>query len=374
MFFRIVWKHLWHSKASLWASFLGLMGAFVLISLQLGFLKAGKDNVTGLYRLFDFDLALISKNYLSFQRSGEIDAYRAIVLEHDQKIERFMRLNADGIDLKQGQQKGSCLLLGLDPQSNPFLDEQMNHQLAALEGSRKLLIDSASINFLGKLKQGDLLNYLHHEIEVGGHFNLGLGLIAPAFAITTDRNYAQLLQRDQRHFHVGLIRLHESDSPQHAKALLSAQLPEDVEILTRAELLERETTYFLEVKPIGIIFRFGAFVAFSAGLVMLHQMISRQLSLNLSDFALLKALGHSPQNIYGIGFCESLLAMTAGFSSSVFICAFIFSQIQALTSFPTAWNTQLLVEVYGLGLMMVFFTTCSSLKRVHQLDPAQLFR
>ena len=64
-------------------------------------------------------------------------------------------------------------------------------------------------------------------------------------------------------------------------------------IMTRQELIDREENYFVNVKPVGIMFRVGMLVAFIVGAVILYQILASEITNRLKEFATMKAMGYS---------------------------------------------------------------------------------
>ena len=72
---------------------------------------------------------------------------------------------------------------------------------------------------------------------------------------------------------------------------LRARLPADVEPLTRAEILARETDHWVNQTSTGQLFAFGVLVAMAVATVVVYQVLSNDVREHLPEYATLKAHG-----------------------------------------------------------------------------------
>src|SRR5262249_36597927 len=107
------------------------------------------------------------------------------------------------------------------------------------------------------------------DVEIAGTFDLATGFGAEGAALVSDRNYTRLFggqSLDQ--VNLGLIRIRAGADPQHVAAELERYLtPDDVQVLTRSDILEQEKRYWVWERPIGIIFVLGLAIAAIVGIV-----------------------------------------------------------------------------------------------------------
>ena len=113
----------------------------------------------------------------------------------------------------------------------------------------------------------------------------------------------------------------------------SKTLPNDVVISSRDKFIERERDYFIEVKPVGILFKSAVFIAFAVGFVILFQALSTELGNRISEFATLKAMGFSTKFIYGIHRANLIITIFSFLPASL-LGTLVFEIIYAVSKLP----------------------------------------
>ncbi len=160
--------------------------------------------------------------------------------------------------------------------------------------------------------------------------------------------------RDARDITIGLIRLRPGTDPQEVQRRLTALLPVEVVVMTQDQLIEQEQAYFVDIKPLGIMFQSGVLVAFLTGLVVLFQVTSADVGNRLREYATLKAMGFGGAAVYGTALGQILLLSLAAFVPAVGISAWLFHFVRGLTHLPLELSPQLL----GLVLALTLGMTC----------------
>ena len=172
---------------------------------------------------------------------------------------------------------------------------------------------------------------------------------------------------------VGLLNLKDGYDANETVLRLRSILPNDVLIFTREDFLQREQAYFIEVKPVGIMFKSAVFIAFAVGLVILFQVLSTELGNRINEFATMKAMGFSIQFIYGIGIMQNLIITLMSFLPAWLICTAIFELIYALSKLPMEMTWELFITVFSLTMLMSITAGLLALRKVKKADPAELF-
>src|SRR5207237_5015700 len=95
---------------------------------------------------------------------------------------------------------------------------------------------------------------------------------------------------------------------------MNAVLGPDARALTRAELGAMEQDFWLNTKPIGIMFTSGVLVAFTIGAVILYQVLASEVQNRLREYATLKALGYDDRYVYGVVLRQGLIFSLLGYA------------------------------------------------------------
>ena len=167
---------------------------------------------------------------------------------------------------------------------------------------------------------------------------------------------------------VGFLKIRDGFSLDETVARLQKTLPNDVVISSRDKFIERERNYFIEVKPVGILFKSAVFIAFAVGFVILFQVLSTELGNRISEFATLKAMGFSTKFIYGIGIAQNLITIFSFLPASL-LCTLVFEIIYAVSKLPVSMTSELFTTVFGLTMLMSVLAGLLALK--NYLKPIQ---
>jgi len=354
----------------------GICFAVLLIFMQAGFLGAARLNASLTYRQFDFDLMIVSRGYLMLTRSESIDIYRVIQARSVPGV-----ASVEGLMLEGGRWKNpinndnlSCFIFGLRPGGNYFADPAMNASAALLRDRQTVLADRLSRASYGPWQIGGPAVINRQELSIRGDYALGMGLLADGSAIVSHDTYLRLFGIPQlAQYQFGLVRLTPGADPAAVAAALRDALPRDVMVLTKPELVEREENYFVNVKPVGIMFQVGMFVAFIVGAVILYQILSSEIANRLREFATLKAMGYTERYIYAIGIRQGLIFSLMGYFPSLLLSFGLYRLLRALSSFPVYMDLTRALFVLGLTLAMCAIAAVFALGKIKRADPADLF-
>ena len=143
--------------------------------------------------------------------------------------------------------------------------------------------------------------------------------------------------------------------------------------MTRDQLIEQEQAYFVDIKPLGIMFQSGVIVAFLTGLVVLFQVTSTDVGTRLKEYATLKAMGFGAGAVYGTALGQILLLSLGAFLPAVAISAWLFHIVRGLTHLPLELGPQLLVLVLALTVGMNLLAGVVTLSRLSRAHTADLF-
>ena len=150
-------------------------------------------------------------------------------------------------------------------------------------------------------------------------------------------------------------------------------MPPDVIVVTRESIINREQNYFINVKPVGILFKVGMIVAFAAGAAILYQILSSEMSNRIGEFATLKALGYPTSRIYSVGLQQGLIYALLAYAPAFFLSTLLYRVARKLSGFPVYMDAGRAGLVLVLALAMCAFAAVLSLWKIRKADPASLF-
>ncbi len=184
----------------------------------------------------------------------------------------------------------------------------------------------------------------------------------------------------------GLIKLETGVDPKEAKQRIVALVgqpdasgsvsstPADCEVLTRAEVVEREEYRWVVQTPLGQIFYFGVWVAVFVGMAIVYQVLSTDIANMMSEYATLKAMGYSSRYLTGVVLQQSVLLALVGYVPSIIMSWLLYLVIGAKSGLPMIMTWQIAVARARAGGGHVrrvrHVRRCAS---CYAADPADLF-
>jgi putative ABC transport system permease protein len=237
------------------------------------------------------------------------------------------------------------------------------------------LIDTQTRQYFGQRGIGAESDLGAGRGTIVGTFTIGSGYgwdgMLVMSATTFSRIYANM---PLDHPSLGLIKLTDGADPEEVAANLRADLPSDqVKVLTRKDMRELETDYWLNKTSLGKIFFIGVLVALIVGMVFVYQVLSSDITARFPEYATLKAMG------YGDGYLSlqvllqalvyALLGYIPGFIASLFL--YNLASNMAFLPIVMTWGRAGAVLLLALGMCTV--SALLALQKVKTADPADLF-
>lgn len=368
-------QNLAKNKARSLAATAGICVALFLIFVQWGFLESAKKQITLLYDYFDYDIVVLADTYQFMFTAKPFDSVRLIQAGVLPSVEDTFQLNfATALwERNDTEQRSSLMLFGLDHKPEFIANNDVRRGLAQLKRGRGILVDEYSHTDFGPLATGTKAKINRQQVEIVSHFQLGMFFYTEGSALVDNTSFGRLTFRPSRETSFGLIRLKDGFDAQQEKAKLSRLLPDDVLVLTKTELIAREQEYFVNVKPLGIIFRTGVFVAFLTGTVILLQVISTDIGTRFNEYATLKAMGFGSDFIYGSAILQTLIIVLTALAGATLITKLLFARVHQATHLPADMTGELFTFVLLLALLKCFVISLLILRKLSLADPAALF-
>ena len=372
----VAWLNIIQHKKRTCAALAGISFSIFLIFMQLGFLGATRKNATIVYDYLDFDLLIVSEQFLTLTRAGSVDRYRLLQSEALQEVESVTGVlvgMADWLNEEADKEK-NLLIFGVDPDKFFFTNEALKQQGHLLAGRSSILVDSRVMPDFGPWEVGEVRQVNEQPVSVVGGYQMGVGILATGSAFVSYETFSRLNGGDTTtSYNLGLVKLKPgSDVLKTREALLNA-LPGDVLVKTREEITTSEEHFYIGVKPVGIMFKIGAVVSFIVGAVMLYQILSAEITNRLNEFATMKAIGYNTLYIYKIGIQQGILFSMLGFIPALILSYLLYWSIHSVSGFYLVMTLSRASFVFVLSLLMCAIAGALSLGKIRKADPADLF-
>ncbi len=370
----IAWHNTFQNKKRTLAAVGGISFSLLLIFMQLGFLITARITSSLICSFFDYDLMMTSATYESMETTGSFDKTRlmqAKVVDGVAKIATLNYTRAWWRVPESDLQVRSCMLMGYDLNPHFVPDKDVRENLPAILQKDMVMLDISSHPDYGEKRIGNSNATLNHmPVTINAFYKLGISFLAEGSAIVNLATYQAITRSDPRQVTFGLIKVAPGADVEKVRQSLQSKLPDDVLVFERKKFIEAEQNYFINVKPIGIMFRTGAFVAFVVGAVILFQVLSTEISNKLREFATLRALGFSNYYIYQVGATQALLFTVMSYIPALPLGYLVFFLVQKTSRLPMYLPWELALFVFFLAILMSSISGILALQKIRKADPA----
>ena len=370
----IAWENVCKNKTRTSAALLGISVAIFIIFLQFGFLNAAKRASTLLYDHFDFDIAVVSEDYQFLVETPPVDRIRLNQARSITSVEEVFRLNvksARWTDLDSGV-TSTLLLIGIDDKPAFLADPALTRGHTLLPGRNNVLIDTYSVPDLGSLEVGTKAKIDKQQVTVAGQFNLGMFFYADGSAVVDNEIFARLTGQSTRQMRMGLLKITDGVELAAEKRRIESVLPDDVLVYTKDELLALEQRYFIDVKPMGILFQISLLVALAVGGTTLFQVVSTDISTQWKELATLRAIGFGSEFVLRIGFAQILVYSISSFVPAWLVASSTLAFVRHRTHLPAYTDASMVLDVLLISVLMCAAAGLAAVYQIRRMDPAQL--
>jgi putative ABC transport system permease protein len=387
----LAWANLVHNKIRTLVAVAGVAFAVVLIFMQLGFIGSLETTATVIYNALRFDICIRSKDYVNFSQARTFPLRRLHQVAAAEGVRNVTPLYAtiNPWRVPRGRQGGGerrgILTMGVRTSDHVFRDDQLQALAVTRLGEPdRVLIDTKTRKDFGPVDGehfGDRDVAAGVETEIGdkrvrivGHYTLGAGFAANGSVIMSDLGFARVsASQTLDDVSLGLIQLDPGSSASQTAAALRAFLPDDVEVLTRQEVLSREEEHWVWKTSYGFIFQVGVLIALVVGTVIVYQVLSSDVANLLPEYATLKALGYRDRYLANVVLKQALALSILGFLPGLLLALVLYFVTSSLANIPIRMTSFNLVFVLILSMVMCMVSGLGAMRKTFTADPADLF-
>lgn len=376
MAFAVAWRILTHQKGRTALAIGGIFIAILLIFVELGFFIAVPQGGMLIYDHMRFDLLVASKRYVFQAESWQFPRAQLDQVRNNPDVAQATGVYLGGGKWQdvEGGQRIDISVIGFDPRSNIFAVPDIETRKEVLERPDTVLIDSQTRSIFGPLQTGRIVTIDGHRVALGGRYVLGTGFLGLGIVLANEANFFRIFAgRPRDAVNLGLVAVKPGADPEQVARALRGVLPADTQVLTRDELAAHEVAFWTTRTGTGLIFGSGLVVAFIVGIMILYQTLATQITRQLPQFAMLKAIGHTNRLLDGIVLIEAVLIMVLAFVPALGVALWVYSVIRSQTLLPVTMSATQLAGVFAVGLFMSAISAMLSLIRLRRADPAEIF-
>jgi putative ABC transport system permease protein len=395
----------------------GMALAVLMVLLELGFLEAVRITAKINYDQLEFDVALVSSQFEQYYAPGQLPGARLTQARSLPEVTAarplYSRMNfwrcpaypppsgrEPALENRESGsspnaltrwwmsaqrprplQRRALLVLGIDPDKNPFRDA-IRRQIEAAgsrfhQADRVLMNDRSNPDFgWDQWPRFTGWELGGRQVEVIGPFSLTRSFGADAAVLCTDSNFARSFGvpsvDDAVNF--GLVTLRPDADPEQVAEHLGRVLPPDVRALSRRALYRIESDYWVRQTATGRIFSFGVFLTMVVAAVIVYQALASDIRDHLSEYATLKAMGHSDLDLARIIQLQAALYAVGCYVPAVLLAAMVYRITDRLARIPMVLTAENLLTALLVTIITSLLAGLISLRKLRMADPADLFR
>jgi len=379
-FVPLAWRNLLANKPRLLRSSGGIGFAVLLMLTQLGFERAFFNASLEVIRLLDGEIFL---QRASKYRFATKDPFRARDLESARAVagvasawplyadwhHLFWRNPANGKDYL-------VRVFAFDPDQPVLSLPALSANLADLNGLDTAIVDRRSRRFLGMDPPPTAAELNGTKIKIIGSFALGPDFENDGTVVIGNRTFAKLMpgpRGGSPDVELGVIKLTPGGDPVAVQRAITAAVPTEIAVLTKAQLLELERKFQAEVSSAGPIFVMGTLVGFIVGMLISYQIIYTDLAEQQPQYATMKAMGYRTGYLIRVVLEQALLSALTGWIPASLIAILLFRILGEIALLPLHMTVELAVVSFLLTLGMCLISAVLAVRRVISADPAEVF-
>ncbi len=379
----LAWLQLTREKIRLLVALAGIAFACILMFMQLGFQDSLLESAIRFHVALKGEIFLVSPQsnaLIAMNTFSQRRLYQALGFEGVRAISPVYV----GFALwknPQTRRTRSIFVVGVDPSADLLeLPELTPDKLEEIKKADVVLFDRRSRSEFGPIPKWfesgrEVFTEVgNRRVQVGGLFEMGATFGADGTILTSDLNFLRIFpQRERGLVDIGVVQLQPGVDPQPLLQQMRALLPEDVRVLSRAEFIDMEQSYWEEGTAIGFIFGLGVAMGFIVGIVIVYQILYTDVSDHLAEYATLKAMGYTDTYLLGVVFQEAILLAGLGYIPAFALAVLLYDLTANATLLPIAMTFNRAVLVLLLAVSMCFISGAIAVRRLRAADPADIF-
>jgi len=384
----LAWLQLAKQRVRFLVALAGIAFVVVLMFMQIGFQDALYASATQVHNHLKGDLFLISAQYKSLTSNQSFFRSHLYKVLGFNDVESVTPVYLQFAKLKNPNngQKYPIYVIGFDPVKSIFSIPEIEQNFKLLQIPDQVFFDRASRTEFGPIAQEfeqgkpvrlEIFSYVDsvgYKVKVCGLFSLGPSFGVDGNLVVSSSTFLRILpDRVPEKIDIGLIKLKPHIDPQKVIASFSANLPQDVIVMTRENFITLEKNYWTLRTPIGFVFNMMVVMGFVVGVIVVYQILYSNISTHLAEYATLKAMGFRNQYLLGVVFKQALILGVLGYVPGFIISLGLYDIAKSATELPITMDIQKLLIVLISTILMCLTSGFFSTNKLRSVDPAEIF-
>jgi putative ABC transport system permease protein len=384
----LAWLQLVKQKVRFFVALAGIAFVAVLMFMQIGFQDALYASATQVHKHLKGDLFLISSQYKSLTSTQSFPRSRLYQILGFNGIKSVEPLYVQFAKLKNpvNGRKYPIYVLGFEPVKSIFRLPEVEQDFQLLKIPDQVFFDRAARPEFGPIAEYfqkkqpitiEIFSYLGtigYKVKVSGLFTLGPSFGVDGNLIVSSSTFLKIFpERRANELDIGSIHLQPNVNPQTILATLSANLPDDVTVMTRQEFIEFEKNYWTLRTPIGFVFNLMVIMGFVVGVIVVYQILYSNISTHFVQFATLKAMGFRNKYLLNVVFQQAVILAILGYIPGFAISLGLYDLAKDATKLPIVMDLSKGLLVFSSVIFMCLTSGFFSTNKLRKVDPAEIF-
>lgn len=389
----LAWKNLTSSGSKFLLAASGVGFAVVLMFMQIGFRNALIDSNVQLFTLFDTERAnVVAVSRARFSVTTE-QRFSRIVLD---KIAALPEVDSVGVvQIERGTARiqiqrrpvRPIRVIAVDATAEDFFeDRELASKFRSADSANACLVDRESKSFYEFASSQKQLSQQEMELngkrlQAVGFFQLGTDFANDGSLLMSDRLHARYFpwrwksRRSGDSIDLALLSV-KSDSSLALSELvhkIQALAPDQIEVATTREYMEREKNFWKQATPIGKIFFIGTLMGLVVGAIICYQIQFTDISDHMAEFATLKAMGYGTGYFWIFILSQSIYLACLGFLPGLLVSFSLYELLARSSGLIMRMTLGRMALVWLLTVVMCSISGALAIRKLFRSDPASLF-
>jgi putative ABC transport system permease protein len=383
----LAWKNLTHDRWRLVAAVVGVGFAALLIFMELGFLNALLESTVQIVRRMNGELVIVSSARYALPANERFDIRRLQQAEAVPGVQAVYPVYIEtvaGVLRAPNSRAQPIRVLAFREDEPVFNREPILSFAPELARPYAALADVASRAKFGLPSRKDQLAKFPallsgRRVQLVGQFRLGVDFATDGNLLMTASNFALFFPHRAAYANplsvvdLAMVKVQRGANVEQVKESLRAVLPEDVNVFTRDQLIDREKIFWSTNAPVGYIFLVGVYMGFVVGVIICYQIIYTDIANHMREFATLKAMGYSNWYFCTLVLWQAFYLSIMGFVPGCALSYVCYRSLARVTGLTMEMTLTLAATVFAVTLLMCVVSGLLALRKLMAMDPAELF-
>lgn len=347
--------------------------AVIILFVEMGFFFGVIDSQTNIARLVLGELVVMHPGRSNLNKWTTFPRQRLDQIAAFPEVEAAIPYYKGTVGLlneKTGQVR-RIVAIAFPPETPPIKLGLPQEVIARLKRPDTVIFDRRSRRIYGKPRVGQEVRIDEKPFLVAGHVAIGPTIVHDGAVVMSESTLLALDPGDEPV--MGVLRLRSGAEPETVREKIAHSNLDDVIVMTREALLDREVGFTITAAPIGLLFGFGVIAGLVVGTMVCYQILFNEITDHLPQFATLRAMGYSDGFIRRIILEQAGLLSFAGFAVGIAAAAGVYYYVQQETALVMRITLARATFGFLLTAAMCIAGGLLAMRRVTVADPADLY-